>query len=328
MAGLSIGAAHVSVGGAHITSLNSKGVVAVSEPEGEIRTTDIERVIEAAQAVSLPSSREIIHVLPRDFIVDAQPGIKDPLGMTGVRLEVETQIVTGATTAIRNLAKCIGEVGIDISALVYSGLASSEAVLTETEKELGVILVDIGAGTTDIAIFVDGALSYSSVLPVGAKNVTNDIAVGLRVGLESAEKIKLHLSETQKPKYAIEIDDELQKTQKKFIRKFIESLQLSVPDEWEWRIGDRGAEMLLQKCSKGSAVQYAFENGLVPKDAIPVVAGDDYFDRAAMEFALKNDGYAILVGEGCGWITEIPHRASQVLFFREPSDYLQFLKSL
>lgn len=208
MAGVSIGSAYVSVGGAHVASQNSKGVVAVSEPEGEITPTDVERVVEASRAVSIPSQREILHVLPRDFIVDGQPGIKDPLGMTGVRLEVDSQIVTGATTAIRNLAKCIGEVGIDIRAVVFSGLASSEAVLSETEKELGVILVDIGAGTTDVAIWVDGALSYSAVLPVGARNVTNDIAVGLRVSLESAEKIKLLLSQIAKPKFAVDAPGE------------------------------------------------------------------------------------------------------------------------
>lgn len=204
MAGVSIGSASVSVGGAHIQSQNSKGVVAVSQPEGEISASDISRVVEAAKAVSLPSSREILHVLPREFSVDGQGGIKDPTGMTGVRLEVDTQIVTGAMTAIRNLAKCINEVGIDIESVVFSGLASSEAVLSETEKELGVVLVDIGAGTTDIAVWVDGALSFSSVLPMGAKNVTNDIAVGLRVSLESAEKIKLFLSEKKKPKFIVE----------------------------------------------------------------------------------------------------------------------------
>lgn len=208
MAGISVGNALVSVGGAHIASQNSKGVVAVSEPEGEIGETDIKRVVEAAEAVSLPSSREILHVLPRDFVVDGQNGIKDPVGMTGVRLEVETQIVTGSTTAIRNLAKCVGEVGIDIESLVFSGLASSEAVLSETEKELGVILVDIGAGTTDVAIWVDGALSYSSVLPVGARNVTNDVAVGLRVSLESAEKIKLLLSEKSAPKLTLPLPED------------------------------------------------------------------------------------------------------------------------
>jgi len=202
MAGLSIGSAFISVGGSHIQSQNSKGVVAVAEPEGEITPIDIKRVTDAARAISIPSSREIIHVLPRGFVVDGQEGIKDPVGMTGVRLEVETQIVTGATTTIRNLAKCISEIGIDIDGLVFSGLASSHAVLSETEKELGVILVDIGGGTTDIAIYVDGALSFSSVLPVGAKNVTNDLAIGLRVSLESAEKIKLALA--VKPKYAVE----------------------------------------------------------------------------------------------------------------------------
>lgn len=203
MAGASVGSAIISLGGAHVQSQNSKGVVAVAEPEGEITPTDVSRVIDAAKAVSLPSSREILHVLPRDFTVDGQEGIKDPLGMTGVRLEVETQIVTGATTAIRNLAKCVNEVGIDIEAMIFSGLASSEAVLSDTEKELGVVLVDIGAGTVDIAIWVDGALAFSAVLPVGARNVTNDIAVGLRVSLESAEKIKLFLSQKDKPKLGV-----------------------------------------------------------------------------------------------------------------------------
>ncbi|MCL4397590.1 cell division protein FtsA [Patescibacteria group bacterium] len=204
MAGVSIGSAHVSVGGGHIASQNSKGVVAVAQPEGEINNLDVERVVEAAKAISMPSSREILHVIPRDFVVDGQGGVKDPMGMTGVRLEVDTQIVTGATTAIRNLGKCINEVGVEIEGLVFSGLASSEAVLSDTEKELGVVLVDIGAGTTDVAVWVDGALSYSSVLPVGARNVTNDIAVGLRVSLESAEKIKLFLSRKDKPKLGVE----------------------------------------------------------------------------------------------------------------------------
>jgi len=197
MAGYSISKAFVSIGGVHIESLNSKGVVAIAEPDGEIVIEDVNRVIEAARAVSLPASREILHVIPRDFTVDSQGGIKDPLGMTGVRLEVETHIITGSSTAMRNLVKCIEELGIDVEALVFSGLAASQSVLTETEKELGVCLVDIGGGSTSIAIFVEGSLAYSSVLPVGAKNVTNDLAIGLRVSLQSSEKIKIALS---KPK--------------------------------------------------------------------------------------------------------------------------------
>jgi len=194
MAGYAVSSAYVSVGGGHIASQNSHGVVAVAEPEKEISENDVKRVVEAAKAISLSSSREILHVLPRGFIVDAQEGIKDPVGMTGVRLEVDTHLVTGGATALRNLSKCVSEVGVDVDGLVFGGLAASEAVLSETEKELGVILVDIGGGTTDICIFVEGALSYSSVLPIGAKNITNDLAIGLRASLESAEKIKLALS--------------------------------------------------------------------------------------------------------------------------------------
>ena len=194
MAGYNLETAFVSVTGAHIESQNSRGVVAISDPDGEITYEDVLRVIEAAKAVSLPSSREIIHVLPREFIVDGEAGIKDPVGMTGVRLEVETHIVTGSTSALKNLEKCVAEVGVEVGGIVFSGVAAAEAVLSETEKELGVVLVDIGGGTTSIAVFSEGALSYSAVLPIGARNVTSDLAIGLRVSMESSEKIKLALS--------------------------------------------------------------------------------------------------------------------------------------
>src|SRR3989338_8491072 len=157
MAGYSISSAFLSVGGAHLASQNSHGVVAVSEPHKEISTDDIKRAIDAARAVSLPSTREILHVLPREFIVDSQEGIKDPVGMTGVRLEVNTHLITVGCTAIRNLEKCASLVGIDVDGFVFSGLASATSVLTETEKELGVVFVDIGAGTLDLCIYVDGA---------------------------------------------------------------------------------------------------------------------------------------------------------------------------
>lgn len=194
MAGYSISSAFFAVGGSHISSQNSHGVVAVAEPTKEITTEDIKRAVDAARAVSLPSTREILHVIPREFIVDSQEGIKDPVGMTGVRLEVNTHLVTALSTSLRNMEKCSSLVGVDIDGFVFGGLASATAVLTETERELGVVLVDIGAGTMDICIFIDGALSYSSVLPIGARNITNDLAIGLRVSLESAEKIKLMLN--------------------------------------------------------------------------------------------------------------------------------------
>jgi len=199
MAGYNLNRAFISVGGAHISSQNSKGVVAVTEPEGEINPEDVERVIEAARAVSLPSSREILHVLPRYFIVDGQEGVKDPVGMSGVRLEVETHIITASTTAIKNLIKCISGMGVDVQEVVASGLASAESVLSDTEKELGVILVDIGGGTTSFLVYVEGAPFYTSVLPIGAKNVTNDLAIGLRLSsLESAEKVKIALAAEEK----------------------------------------------------------------------------------------------------------------------------------
>jgi cell division protein FtsA len=194
MAGFSITTAYVSISGTHVASQNSKGVVAVANPDSEITGDDVRRVIEAARAISLPSAREVIHVIPREFKVDSQDGIKDPIGMSGVRLEAEAHIVTGSATALRNVAKCVSEVGVNVSKFVFAGLASSYAVLSETEKELGVVVLDIGAGSTALAAFVDGALTYSCVLPIGARHITQDIALGSHVSLASAEKIKIALS--------------------------------------------------------------------------------------------------------------------------------------
>jgi cell division protein FtsA len=205
MAGYSASHIIASINGSHIESQNSRGVVAVARPEGEISESDLNRVIDAARAVSLPSSREIIHVLPRSYFVDGQEGIKDPIGMTGIRLEVDTHIISANTVSIRNMEKAFSEVGVDIDAIVFSGYASSLAALTDTEKELGVVLVDLGAGTTSITIYVEGAAAYSSVIPIGARHITNDLAIGLRISLESAEKIKLFLSNPNKKKL---LDDE------------------------------------------------------------------------------------------------------------------------
>ena len=206
MAGYSVSHVIASIGGSHIESQNSRGVVAVAAPQGEITENDMTRVIDAARAVSFPSSREIIHVLPRNYSVDGQEGIKDPIGMTGIRLEVDTHIISANATSIRNLEKALREVGVDVDAFVFSGYASSLSVLSDTEKELGVVLVDIGSGTTDISVYVDGSVAHSSVLPIGARHITNDLAIGLRISLESAEKLKLYLSRPQKP--AAVLDEE------------------------------------------------------------------------------------------------------------------------
>jgi len=207
MAGYSVSTVFASIGGNQIESQNSRGVVAVSTPQGEITPNDLGRVIDAAKAISLPSTREIIHVLPRNYIVDGQEGIKDPIGMSGVRLEVDTHIITANSIAVRNLDKAFSEVGVDVGSFVFNGYASSLSILSDTERELGVVLVDIGAGTTDISIYTEGSVAYSSVLAIGARHITNDLAIGLRISLESAEKIKLFLTE-QSLRRILRPDDE------------------------------------------------------------------------------------------------------------------------
>lgn len=208
MSGFSASRVFVSIGGSQIECQNSRGVVAVSTPQGEITENDLQRVIDAAKAISIPSTREIVHVLPRNYIVDGQEGIKDPVSMSGTRLEVDTHIITANSVSIRNLEKAFSQVGVDVDSFSFSGYASSLAVLSDTEKELGVVLVDIGAGTTDIAIYSEGSLAYSSVLAIGARHVTNDLAIGLRISLESAEKIKLFLSQSQARKLMKTEEDE------------------------------------------------------------------------------------------------------------------------
>jgi cell division protein FtsA len=194
MAGFEVKSAYVSVAGIHIRSQNSKGVVAVASPSQEITHEDVSRVIEAARAISLPADRTVIHVIPRDFKVDSQEGIKDPVGMTGVRLESEAHIVTGMSTALKNLEKVIHDLGLTVDGFVFAGLAASEVVLSETEKELGVVVVDIGAGSTSLTVYAEGTLEMSAALPIGARHITQDIALGCRVSLEAAEKIKVNLS--------------------------------------------------------------------------------------------------------------------------------------
>ena len=191
LSGLTLEAAYVGVGGDHLESLNSKGTVAVSGAHREVTREDIERATEVARAVTIPSNREVLHVLPRDFTVDGQEGVKDPEGMSAVRLEVTTHIVHGGATALQNLTRCVRRAGVRPDELVVSSVASGEAVLSETERELGVAVADIGAGTTDIALYAEGAPFYTSVIPLGGVNVTNDIAIGLRTTLAAAEQLKL-----------------------------------------------------------------------------------------------------------------------------------------
>jgi cell division protein FtsA len=191
ISGVAIDRATISIDGAHVQSLNSKGVIAVGRADQEITVDDLHRVEEAATAIQLPPNREILQVFPRSYTVDAQTNIKDPVGMQGVRLEVESHIITGATPAIKNLDRSIYQAGIEIQGQVLVPLAAARAVLTKRQKELGVAVIDIGGGTTGVAIYEEGDVLYSSVLPVGGGHITNDLAIGLKTDIDTAEKIKL-----------------------------------------------------------------------------------------------------------------------------------------
>jgi cell division protein FtsA len=190
MAGAKVDSVYAGIAGDHIRSINSRGVLAVARSDHEITAADVEKVVEAAKTVALPMDREIIHVLPQEFTVDDQSGIKDPVGMVGVRLETEVHIVTGAVTSAQNIYRSVKKAGLEVWDLVLQPLASSYALLTPDEEELGVALVDLGGGTTDFAIFYDGSIRHTGVVGLGGKNVTNDIAIGLRTPVDRAEEIK------------------------------------------------------------------------------------------------------------------------------------------
>lgn len=188
MADCAIETVYTGISGGHVKSFNSHGVIAVKNRE--VKRTDIKRAVDAARAIAIPVDREIIHVLPQEFIVDDQGGIPDPLGMSGMRLEAKVHVVTGAVASAQNVIKCANRTGLDVKDIILQQLASSEAVLTDDEKELGVALIDMGGGTTDTAIFFNGSIGYTSIIPVGGNHFTSDIALGLRTPIKEAERLK------------------------------------------------------------------------------------------------------------------------------------------
>lgn len=189
MAGCRIHSVYAGIAGSHISSMNSHGIVAIKEKE--VTQSDVDRVIDSARAVAIPADQKILHILPQEFVIDRQEGIKEPIGMSGIRLEARVHIVTGAVSAAQNIEKCIRRCGLEVDDVILEQLASAQAVLAEDEKELGVCLVDIGGGTTDIAVFTDGAIRHTAVIPIAGDQVTNDIAVALRTPAQYAEEIKI-----------------------------------------------------------------------------------------------------------------------------------------
>ncbi len=188
MAGCQIHSVHAGIAGSHIQSFNSHGIVAIKDKE--VGANDVERVIEAARALAIPADQQVLHILPQEYIIDKQDGVREPIGMCGVRLEARVHIVTGAVSAAQNIIKCVRRCGLEVDDIILEQLASSQAVLTEDEKELGVCLVDIGGGTTDISVFTEGAIRHTAVIPIAGDQVTNDIAVALRTPTQHAEEIK------------------------------------------------------------------------------------------------------------------------------------------
>jgi cell division protein FtsA len=188
--GTKVESAYVGVTGRHVTSLNNRGVVAITHNDRLVRPDDLRRVLQSARSIKVPSDRKLLHVIPRGYAIDGQVGVKNPVGMHGFRLDVETHIITAAVASVQNLAKCIRSIGIDIDDLILEPLASNEAVLTEDEKQVGVILADIGGGTTDIAVFREGSIWHTAILPVAGYQITRDIAIGLGLPFEVAEEMK------------------------------------------------------------------------------------------------------------------------------------------
>ncbi|RLE12537.1 cell division protein FtsA [Candidatus Aerophobetes bacterium] len=209
MAGIEVKSVYAGIAGGHIEGINSRGVVAVSSKNREISREDVERVIDAAKAIAIPMEREVIHVFPQEFIVDNQDGIKDPIGMSGVRLEAEVHIVTGAVASAQNIVKSVNRAGYAVNDIVLEPLASALSTLKDDEKELGVVLLDIGGGTTDVLVYLNGSIWHTSVIALGGNHITNDISIGLRTPVQTAEEIKkkwgVAVSDLVDPEEAIEV---------------------------------------------------------------------------------------------------------------------------
>ncbi|AKM81826.1 TPA: cell division protein FtsA [Candidatus Berkelbacteria bacterium] len=320
MAGTPITSVFVSIGGNNIISTLSKGVIAVSRADGEVTRSDTQRVIEAAKSVALPPNREIIHCIPKNFSVDAQSGIPDPVGMNGIRLETQAIVIGAATSTVGNLSKCLHQAGVNIDGMVFNGLASSKALLTKKQKEMGVMLVDIGGGTTSIAIFEEGDLSHAAVIPIGSMHITNDIAIGLRTSLEMAEKIKVQygsampatISESEKINMSAIDPQDKQRIERRYLAEIIHARTMEILNLIREELKKIGRDGMLPAgvvlTGGGSKledlVELAKEELRLPVEVgMPVVDIDGLVDKIAdgvystsvglMLYGLENPGEAI-----------------------------------
>lgn len=305
MAGCQIESVYTGIAGSHIRSLNSHGIVAIKDRE--VTAADVERVIDAAKAVAIPADQKIIHILPQEFIVDSQEGVKEPYGMSGVRLEAKVHLVTGAVNAAQNIEKCIERCGLAVDEIVLEQLASSYAVLTEDEKELGVCLVDIGGGTTDIAIFTEGAIRYTGVIPIAGDQVTNDIAMALRTPTLFAEEIKMKyacaLAQLARAEESIEVPSVGDRLARKLSRQ---SLAEVVEPRYDELFGLVREEIRRSGCEPKLAAGIVLTGGTSKMEGaaelaeeifhMPVRIGEPIYENSSMRDLVHNPIYATGVG--------------------------------
>jgi cell division protein FtsA len=255
MAGVQIKRAYLAVNGLHIRTQSSRGVIAVSRADNEISQNDIERVIQAASVISMPANREIIHVIPRNFVVDGAEYVKNPLGMKGVRLEAEVFIIDGLSPYLKNVAKCVNENGIEIAGLVYAPLAASLAVLEKSQKEYGVLNLDLGGGTSSVTVFEEADLLHGVVLPVGSRHITNDLAVALRTSMDVAERVKLDYCCTSEA-------EDLRKRENIDLSKLLGEEGLIMPKKQLIRVVDARTSELIDMVS--NELKKVSKTGLLP----------------------------------------------------------------
>lgn len=259
MAGVSLKRAYLAVSGLHIHSQISRGVIAVSRADNEISQSDIDRVLQAASVVSMPANREIIHVIPRNYIVDGNEYIKNPLGMKGVRLEAEVSIIDGLSPHLKNIAKCLNENDIEVAGLVFAPLAASFAVLDKSQKEYGVMNLDFGGGTSTLTVFEEAELIHSAVLPIGSKHITNDLAVAFRTSLDVAERIKLEHCSTSE-------GEDLRRKENIDLSKLLEEENFIVPKKQLIRVVDARTSELLDMVT--NELKKVSKNGLLPAGVV------------------------------------------------------------
>lgn len=316
MSGIPITDAIISINGSHINTDVTHGIIAVSRADGEISDADIDRVVEAARSVNVPPNREIIHLIPRTYIVDGQTGIIDPVGMSGIRLEVDGIIISAQTTALKNLLKCLNQAGINPQEVIFSPLAAAKTVISKRQKDIGVILVDIGASNTNFVVFEEGDVLHAGVIPIGTSYVTNDIAIGLKTSIDLAERIKIEVGEAFPENLSQETEISLkhfgstnEKISLKYVAEIIEArlneIFLMIRDELR-KIGRDGMLPAGVILTGGGAKQKSIIDLAKQTLNLPIQIGKPIIEMTGMVDNIDDPGYSTAIGLSL-WTLEAKH---------------------